>query len=127
MVWPGPGDAAAERYERLRAYVLVPAAGRRRASPAQFDLHRFQRRGLLGLVDPASWSGTGSGGRFDVRVLAIETADARERWDRLCDLVVGLVKGGGDATSGTVCASLDGVAGEGADDPQPVGRHHALR
>jgi hypothetical protein len=125
--WRGRADGAAERYERLRSYVLTPRAERPRVSPAQFDLRRFNRFGLLGLADAESRPTRARRRTFEVQVIAIGTADARDRWFRLCELLLGLVRGAEDATSGAVRAGVDRVAGEGADDPEPAGRHRAVR
>ena len=43
----GSGGTAQGRYERLRDYMLMEPADRPRTSPAQFDLRRFHRYGLL--------------------------------------------------------------------------------
>ena len=45
------GGTAQSRYERLRSYMLEEPDHRPRVSPAQFDLRRFNRFGLLGLAD----------------------------------------------------------------------------
>ena len=45
------GGMAQGRYERLRTYMLTEPAARPRVSPAQFDLRRFERFGVLGLVE----------------------------------------------------------------------------
>ena len=95
------GGAAQQRYERVRVYALTPANERPRVSPAQFDLRRFQRLGLLGLVDrpPLRWrSGADD---FEVHVIPIGAEDAVGRLARLDELLAGLVttpQGGEDAT-----------------------------
>jgi len=106
--------------------MVTPLPERPRVSPAQFDLRRFNRFGLLGLVDPESQPSQDCA-TFDVRLLAIGTEDARDRWTRLCELLMGLLKEVEHAPSGPVRAGIDRVTGEGADDPEPVGRHHAIR
>jgi hypothetical protein len=127
------GGTAQCRYERLRDHMLTEPADRPRTSPAQFDLRRFQRYGLLGLVDGAArrrGCGNGPDAAFDVQLIALEAEDARDRWARLFDLLARAVsgsRGGDDATGGTVCQGLDGLAGEGTDDPEPARRHYGLR
>jgi hypothetical protein len=125
------GGTAQGRYERLRDDMLTEPAERPRTSPAQFDLRRFHRYGLLGLVDGTPLRrGCGDGTAFDVQLIAMETEDAQDRWARLFDLLAGAVsgsRGGDDAAGGTVCQGLDGLAGEGTDDPEPARRHYGLR
>jgi hypothetical protein len=113
--------------------MLTDPADRTRTSPAQFDLRRFQRYGLLGLVDGTPWRrgcGDGPHAAFEVQLIAMEAEDAQERWARLFDLLARAVsgsRGGDDAADGTVCQGLDGLAGEGTDDPEPARRHYGLR
>jgi hypothetical protein len=127
------GGMAQCRYERLRDYMLTEPADRPRTSPALFDLRRFQRYGLLGLVDgtPLRRScGGGTRAAFDVQLIAMEAEDAQDRWARLFDLLARAVsgsRGGDDAAGGAVCQGLDGLAGEGTDDPEPARRHYGLR
>jgi hypothetical protein len=126
--FPAAGGKAQQRYERVRSYVLAEPALRPAVSPVHFDLRRLERCGLLGLVDTPPWR-RGVGG-LEVQIVPLLAADAEDRWARLCELLVGLVAGteeASDATSRFVCPGLDGAAGEGADDPEPAGRHHALR
>jgi len=123
-VFTSAGGRAQERYERVRAYALTAPAARPRVSPAQFDLHRFQRLGLLGLLDRPVQSRQTAASDFELEVIPLEANDAEERMARLCELLGGLLTepgGGKDATSGAVCAGLDRAAGEGADDRQPTG------
>jgi hypothetical protein len=109
--------------------VLLDPARRPRISPERFDLERFRRFGLLGLVDQHPTRETTDA--FEVQLMPLGTDDASDRWARLCELLAGLVTqpegGEPDATSCPVRAGFDGVAGEGADDPEPACRHHALR
>jgi hypothetical protein len=83
------GGTAQQRYERLRSYVLLDPARRPRVSPERFDLERFRRFGLLGLVDgqPARQIDE----RFEVQVVPLGTDDAADRWARLCELLGGLM------------------------------------
>jgi hypothetical protein len=127
------GGAVQCRYERLRDYMLTEPTDRPRTSPAQFDLQRFHRYGLLGLVDGTPLRrGCGDATRatFDVQLIAMEAEDAPDRWARLFVLLARTVSGsrGGDHAAGrTVCQSLDGLAGEGTDHPEPARRHYGLR
>ena len=59
--WPfwAMGSRAQERYEALRAFMLVPRERRPRASAARFDLSRFERFGLLGLLNATRWARRG--------------------------------------------------------------------
>jgi hypothetical protein len=123
------GGRAQERYERVRAYALTDSVDRPRVSPAQFDLHRFQRLGLLGLLDRPVRHLRTAASDFELQVIPLEADDAEDRMARLCELLGGLLtepKGGEDATSGAVCPGLDGAAGEGADDRQPAGRDYPV-
>jgi hypothetical protein len=122
------GGEAQKRYERLRAYRLLEPALRARCSPAQFDGYRFERFGLLGLVDGASLVQGPEG--FSIRLVPLAPTDAEERLVQLYELLATLVtepQGGGDATGRALRESLDGIAGEGANHPEPARRHHALR
>jgi hypothetical protein len=127
------GGSAQERYERLRDYMLTEPTDRPRTSPAQFDLRRFERYGLLGLVDGTPLRRgcrDGTHAAFEVQIIAMEAEDAQDRWARLFDLLaraVGGSCGGDDAAGGTVCQGLDGLAGEGTDDPEPARGHYGLR
>ena len=117
-----------DRYERLRAYMLEDPARRPRVSPAQFDLRRFNRYGLLGLTDQGLRRY--GGGEFEVEIVPIDTEDASDRLARLCELLAKMATkshGGGHATSGAVRQSFDRPAGEGADDSQPARCGDALR
>ena len=75
-------------------------AGRPRTSPAQFDLRRFNRFGLLGLADGVVLR---AGTDFEIEIIGLETEDAADRLARLCELLAGMLKtpfpGGADATS----------------------------
>jgi hypothetical protein len=120
------GGMAQARYERLRTYMLTEPAARARVSPAQFDLRRFERFGVLGLVEHdvrhPQW------GDVEIEIVALGTDDSEDRLMRLCALLGGWVtgaQGGEDATSGAVRSGVDGLAGEGADDPEPARRRHA--
>jgi hypothetical protein len=120
------GGMAQDRYERLRTYMLTEPAARPRVSPAQFDLRRFQRFGVLGLVEHDVLRP--QGGHFVIELVALGTDDSEDRLTRLCALLGGWVtgaQGGEDATSGAVRSGVDGLAGEGADDPEPARRRHA--
>jgi hypothetical protein len=123
------GGSAQQRYERVRAYALTPANDRPRVSPAQFDLRRLQRFGLLGLVDGIVWRP--GHGDFEVQLVPLGADDAEERLARLCELLGTLLsvpgEGGGDATSSALRAGVDGAAGAGADDREPACRDHAAR
>ena len=122
------GGTAQQRYERLRSYVLLDPARRPRVSPERFDLQRFRRFGLLGLVDGQPTRQADD--RFEVQIVPLGTDDAADRWARLCELLGRLVtmpQGGEDATGCTVRAGVDGAAGEGRDDQEPACRHHAAR
>jgi hypothetical protein len=127
------GGTAQGRYERLRDYMLMEPADRPRTSPAQFDLRRFHRYGLLGLVDGTPLRrgcGDGTEAAFDVQIVVMEAEDGQDRWARLFDLLAGAVsgsRGGEDAAGGAVCQGLDGLAGEGTDGPEPARRHYGLR
>jgi hypothetical protein len=108
---------------------LLDPVERPRISPERFDLERFGRFGLLGLVDERPTRRADD--RFEVQVIPLGTEDASDRWARLCELLAGLVTqpegGEPDATSCPVRAGIDGLAGEGADDPEPARGHHGLR
>lgn len=84
------GGRAQERYEALRAFMLVPRERRPRASAARFDLSRFERFGLLGLLerDPVgeAWR-AGRVGLFHVEMIPVGTADAADRRARLYSLL----------------------------------------
>jgi hypothetical protein len=124
------GGSAQQRYERVRAYALTPSHERPRVSPAQFDLRRFQRFGLLGLVDGQPLRRRWEASDFEVHVIPVGAEDAAERRTRLCELLAGLVmapQGGEHATDSTVRTGVDGAAGEGGDDREPAGRDHAVR
>ena len=122
------GGRAQQRYEVLRAYMLVPRDRRRRASAARFELSRFERFGLLGLLqrDPVgeAWR-TDRVGTFHVEMIPVGTADAADRRTRLYQFLYQLATGpagGDDATRCTVRPRLDRDAGEGANDQEPARR-----
>src|SRR5919109_2450199 len=124
------GGRAQQSYEALRSFMLLPNGQRPRSSSARFDLDRFARFGLLGLLecDPvghAWWSRPSEG--FQVGVTPVGTADAHERRARLCAFLFALASGDRDEASRALRPGLDGVAGEGADDPESVGRAAPLR
>ncbi len=124
------GGPAQQRYERVRAYALTPAHQRPRVSPARFDLRRFQRFGLLGLVDGQPLRQRWEACDFEVHVIPVGAEDAAERRARLYELLTGLVgtpQGGEHATGSTVRTGVDGAAGEGGDDREPACRDHAVR
>ena len=107
----------------MRAYALTDPSQRPRVSPAQFDLRRFQRFGLLGLVDGQPLRRGSVGGDFEIHVIPLGAEDVRERLTRLCELLGGLLRnpqGGEDATGRTVREGLDGPAGEGGDDGEGI-------
>jgi transposase len=83
------GGTAQSRYERLRRYVLEEPARRPRTSPAQFDLQRFKRFGLLGLV--AGHPRSSPSGDFEIQLVPLGAEDAEQRLDRLCGVLAGLV------------------------------------
>ena len=92
---------ARRRYERLRSYALQDPAERPRTSPAQFDLRRFKRFGLLGLADGVVLHGAAAD--FEIELVGLEAEDAADRLARLYELLAGMLRtpcpGGGDATS----------------------------
>lgn len=127
------GGRAQERYEALRAFMLVPRERRPRASAARFDLSRFERFGLLGLLerDPVgeAWR-AGRVGPFHVEMIPVGTADAADRRARLYQFLHQLATrptGGEDASGSPVRPRLDRDAGEGADHREPARRGYALR
>jgi hypothetical protein len=104
--------AARDRYEGLRSYVLLGPAERPRTSPAQFDLRRFHRFGLLGLADGVVLHGAAMD--FEIQIIGIGAEDASDRLARLREMLAGMVipfPGGGDATSRPLCESLYRAAG----------------
>lgn len=120
------GGTAQDRYERLRTYMLTERAARPRVSPAQFDRRRFERFGMLGLVEHDVVRS--QGGHFEIELVALGPEESEDRLTRVCALLAGWVtgaQGGMDATSGVVRAGVDGLAGEGANDPEPARRRHA--
>ncbi len=85
---------------------------------------------MLGLVDWPIRPLCAAGADFEVQLVPLEADDADDRLERLCELLAGrMIEPGGDedATCGTLCASFDWAAGEGADDPEPARRHHPIR
>ncbi|MFQ5968682.1 MAG: hypothetical protein ACE5MI_13940 [Acidimicrobiia bacterium] len=122
------GWRAQLRYERLRTYVLDHADPHRRRSPAQFDLQRFKRFGLLGLVEGEPRRSPL--GDWEIQVVPLGANDAEDRLCRLYALLADLITqdpGDADATCRPLRPGLDRAAGEGADDPEPAGGHYALR
>src|SRR5919109_2025138 len=124
------GGRAQQRYEALRGFMLLPRGQRPRSSSARFDLDRFARFGLVGLLecDPvghAWWSRPSEG--FQVVVTPVGTADAHDRRARLCAFLFALASGDRDEASRPLRPGLDGVAGEGADDPESARRAAPLR
>jgi hypothetical protein len=108
--------------------VLEGARAHPRVSPVEFDLRRFNRFGVLGLVDP-TFTRVGAKG-FEIEVVPIGADDAEDRWARLLGVLGELLRlsgGGGDATGGALRPGFDGSAGEGADDSEPARRRHAVR
>lgn len=117
----------------MRDFSLQPKERRPRTSAARFDLSRFERFGLLGLLerDPvgAAWR-SDQVGSFHVEVIPVGTTDAVERRDRLCHFLHQLAsgpEGNTDASRSALRARLDRDAGEGADDREPTRRGYALR
>lgn len=125
------GGRAQQRYEALRAYMLVPRDRRPRASAVRFELSRFERFGLLGLLerDPVgeAWRADRVG-TFHVEMIPVGTADAADRRTRLYQFLHQLATGvtgpaGGEhATRCTIRSRLDRDAGEGANDQEPARR-----
>jgi len=127
------GGRAQQRYEVLRAYMLLPREGRPRASAARFELSRFVRFGLLGLLerDPVgeAWRADRVG-TFHVEMIPVGTADTADRWTHLYQFVYQLANrptGGEHATRCTVRPRLDQDAGEGANNREPARRRCAGR
>ena len=108
--------------------MLTEPDQRPRVSPAQFDLRRLNRFGVVGFVDHGfQWQ---SSGDFEVEIIPMGAEDAEDRMARLCEFLVGVMRdsqGGDDATCGAVREGLDGPAGEGADDPEPACSDYAVR
>ena len=104
---------ARDRYERLRSYALLDPAERPRTSPAQFDLRRFNRFGLLGLADGEVLRGAGTD--FEIEIIGVGTEDAADRLARLCELLAGMLRtpfpGGADATSRPLRPGIHRAAG----------------
>jgi len=112
--------------------MLLPERQRPRISPALFDLDRYQRFGVLGLLDhdPVGdgwfWSVHGA---LQVEVIAVGSADSGERRGRLLALLAQLIdpaQGGEDASGSPLRSRFHRDAGEGADHPQSARRHHAV-
>jgi len=85
---------------------LLDASERPRTSPAQFDLRRFNRFGLLGLADGVALRCAATD--LEIQLIGIGADDASDRMARLCELLAGMLtrsEGGGDATS---CALREG-------------------
>jgi hypothetical protein len=130
------GGRAQQRYEALRAYMLLPRDRRSRASAARFELSRFERFGLLGLLerDPVgeAWRADRVG-TFHVEMIPVGTADTADRRTRLYQFLYQLATGvtgpagGEDASRSTVRSRLDRDAGEGANDQEPARRGYAAR
>jgi hypothetical protein len=109
--------------------MLLPSRDRSRTSVARFLLARVERFGMLGLLDHdpegKAW-GIAMAGRFHVEVVPVGTADARVRVARLYEVLADLIvsrRGGRYDNGRTVCSGLDGVAGTGANHPEPAGCH----
>jgi hypothetical protein len=127
------GGRAQKRYESLRAYMLVPKQQRCRTSAARFDLSRFERFGLLGLLerDPIgeAWR-SDRVGSFHVEVIAVGSADAAARRARLYQFLYQLASGPeGDTDDSRSClrSRVDGHARERANDCEPARRRYSLR
>ena len=104
--------AARGRYERLRAYVLLDPAERPRTSPAQFDLRRFNRFGVLGLGDGVAVRCAATD--LEIQLIGIGAEDAADRLSRLCELLAGMLtrsQGDGDATSRALRPGFHRAAG----------------
>lgn len=126
------GGRAQVRYETLREYMLRPLSQRPRSSPARFDLNRYERFGLLGLLerDPVGedWFSSDMGA-FEVEVIPVATADGDERRTRLVAFLAQLITtphGGEDDPGCPLCPSVHRDAGEGANDRQPARGRHAV-
>lgn len=126
------GGRAQLRYETLREYMLRPAPQRPRASPARFDLDRYERFGLLGLLerDPVGggWFSSDTAA-FDIEVITVGAADGDERRARLVAFLAQLIttpQGGEDDSGCPLRPGFYRDAGEGANDPEPARRHHAV-
>lgn len=126
------GGRAQQRYEAVRAYMLLPKDRRSRASAARFEFSRFERFGLLGLLerDPVgeAWR-VDRVGTFHVEMIPVGTADAADRRTRLYQFLYQLATrpaGGEHATHCTVRPRLDRDAGEGANDREPARRGYAV-
>ena len=111
--------------------MLLPVHQRPRTSSARFDLDRYQRCGVLGLLDrdPVGkgwfWSVSGA---LEVEVIAVGSGDGGERRVRLLGFLAQLlepVQGGEHASGGPLRSCVHRYAGKGADHPQSACRHHA--
>ena len=90
----------------MRVYVLEQLAHGGRTSPTEFDLHRFRRLGLLGLLELE----THRSGAYEIEVVPLGADDVDERWIRLCTLLGGLIargQGDCDATCRAVRQGID--------------------
>jgi hypothetical protein len=120
------------RYEGLRAYALLGRGEQRRTMPAWFSLQRFERFGLLGLLDrdPVgnAW-GTRTLERFQVELIPVGTRDSQGRSARLYALLYDLITMQGEEhdTSRPVRPGFHRATREGTDHPEPAGHHHPVR
>jgi hypothetical protein len=123
-----------QRYETLRAYMLLPYDQQQGATPVRFCLARFTRYGFLGLLDQdplgRAW-GWSMVKTHQVELVSIDEADTSERMNRLFAVLYRLTTKipGGDynATCGTLRKGFYGNAGERADHPEPASSYHSLR
>ena len=131
LAWDGPVQ---QRYEALRAYMLLSRDQQRRATPARFCLGRFTRYGLLGLLDRdplgKAWGWYTIEAR-QVELIPVGAVDTSERMTRLYAVLYGLTReiAGGDhnAARGALCTGVYRDAGEGTNDPEPASGYLALR
>jgi len=127
------GGEPQQRYEGLRAYMLLPSDQRPRTTSARFDIGRVERFGLLGLLerDPVgdAWIG-GSVGDFQVQLIPVGTANAQDRWGRLFAVLSALLTttaGETHDSCGTLRPCIDRNAGEGTDDSESAERDYGIR
>jgi hypothetical protein len=91
---------------------LLDPANRPRTSPAQFDLRRFNRFGVLGLAEGVGVRCASTD--LEIQLIAIGAEDAEDRQARLCELLAGMLtrpQGGGDATSRAVRSGFHRASG----------------